>query len=126
VGSELCPQREVEKVGLECGPRGCKGEGAGYPTKPESSDVDEEEGGITPALLSPPCVTLPLFSDIIDRQVGITISIYASRNGNETGTGTGSSIGWPQQPRLMSVSSNSMGMSVVPLLMETTHLPRIS
>jgi hypothetical protein len=26
----------------------------------------------------------------------------------------------------MSVSSNSMGMSVVPLSMETTHLPRIS
>jgi hypothetical protein len=50
--------------------------GKDTPTKPKSSDEEEEEGEANPPPLSLPCKTLPSFSDITGRQVGVTVGIH--------------------------------------------------
>jgi hypothetical protein len=42
-------------------------------TKFECSNEEKEEGELSLAPMSPPCVTLPLFSDIASRQVAIMV-----------------------------------------------------
>jgi hypothetical protein len=128
--SELCPQREAtgsktEKADLECHPFGGEGTGDGYPTEPESSDEEEEDGVATPPPISLPCETLPPFSDITVQQVGVTVGVHQPKR-TQTRIGPGLSASLPQQPCLMSVSPNSRGTSVVPVLTKPTHLPRIS
>jgi hypothetical protein len=51
-------------------------------SEPESSEEEkEEEGEVTPPPLSPPCVTLPSFGDILSRQAGVPLSV---RQPNQT------------------------------------------
>jgi hypothetical protein len=67
--------------------------GEDMPTKPESLDKEkEEEGEIIPPPLSLSRKTLPSFSDIISRQVGIPFCV---RQPKWTWTGTGPSAGLP-------------------------------
>jgi uncharacterized membrane protein YkoI len=42
-------------------------------TKSDSSDEEEKEGEVTPPSLSSTCITPNQFSEIVGRQVGITI-----------------------------------------------------
>jgi hypothetical protein len=69
---------EREKACPECHPSGSKGArgGGGVDTRTEfeCSNEEKEEGELSLAPMSPPCVTLPLFSDIAGRQVGIMVS----------------------------------------------------
>jgi hypothetical protein len=73
--------------------------------------------------LSPPRETLPPFSDIVRQQMGITVGVCKP---NGTQAVTGPLAGLPQQPYLTLVSPNSRGRSIVPILMDLTHLPEIS
>jgi hypothetical protein len=75
---------------------------------------------------SPPCETLPSLGNIFYRQTGVAGGARQSkRTRTKTGLLTRSSTGSPLQPRLVLVSPDSRGTSVVPALMETTHLFRV-
>jgi hypothetical protein len=98
-------------------------QGEDTPAESNSSTEEEKVGEVTPPPLSPPCVTLRSFCDIASRQVGIMVGEPRPKRGR---TWTGSSVSLPQQPRLMPVSSDSKGMSILPTLKELTHLSWIS
>jgi hypothetical protein len=55
---------EKKKASLECRPPGGERARGGYPLESESSDEEEEKVEVTPPLLSPLCMTPPLFSNI--------------------------------------------------------------
>jgi hypothetical protein len=75
---------------------------------------------------SPPRETLPSLGNIFHRQTGVAGGARQSkRTRTKTGLLTRSSTGSPLQPRLVLVSPDSRGTSVVPALMETTHLFRV-
>jgi hypothetical protein len=101
-----------------------RAQGEYTPSEPESSSEDEEdEGEVDSPPLSPLHETLSPFEDIISRQGGVTVSMCQPKR---TRTETRSSADLPQQPRLTLVSPNSRGSSVVPVLMEPSHLLGIS
>jgi hypothetical protein len=80
----------------------------------------KRRGKVTPPPLSPSRETFPPYSDIVSRQVGITVSELQPKR---TQIGIGLSAGLPQQPHLTLVSPNSGGTCLVPMLMNSTHLP---
>jgi hypothetical protein len=98
--------------------------GEDTPSEPESTDEEEEEEGeVTPLSLSPPHETIPPLGDIFSRQEGVTVNVHRSK---WTWTEADLSVSLPLQPRLVLVSPFSQGSSIAPMLMETSHLPRIS
>jgi hypothetical protein len=68
-------------------------------------------------------VTLPSLRDIFHRQVVVTVDAHWSK---WTWIETGPLIGSPPQPHLMQVSPAYWGSSIMPVLIEPTHLYRIS
>jgi hypothetical protein len=87
-----------------------------------NSSKEEDEGEVTPPPPSLPCITPPLFSDNAGRQVGITIGQCRPKR---IRTNTRLTIGLPQQPQLVLVTSNSKGMSILPASTELTHMPGV-
>jgi hypothetical protein len=80
-----------------------------------SEEKEQEEGEVTPPSLSPLHETLPSFGDIISQQAGVAVGVHQPKR---TRTETRSSTSLPSQPRLMLVSPNSWGSSIVLVLME--------
>jgi hypothetical protein len=66
-------------------------------------------------------MTLPPFGDIASRQVGFIVDPHRPKR---TWIGTGLPAGSPPQPCLMPVSTDSRGMSIMPMLTEITHISR--
>jgi hypothetical protein len=86
------------------------------------SSEEEDEGEVTPPPPSLPCITPPPFRDNAGQQVGITIGQCRPK---QIRTNTKSTIGLPQQPQLVSVTSDSKGMSILLASTELTHMPGV-
>jgi hypothetical protein len=77
--------------------------------------------GVTPPIMSSPCVTPPPFSDIPGRQVRIVVGVHRSK---WTQIGIGPPASLPQQLRFVLIMSNSEWMGILPIVKEFTHLSR--
>jgi hypothetical protein len=105
-------------------PRWWRGHGRkDTPSNPKSSGEEEEEGEVTPPPLSLPRETLPPFSDIISQQVGVTVGVCQPK---QTRQRPGRRLACLSNPILHRYLLTKRGSSVVPVLIEPTHLLGIS